>query len=74
MKNKLLALVLMLLVPIVGLWAQVPPPPTQGGHGGGPGAPDPGTPIDQYTLILFVLAFGLSIYYVLNRQKRLTKS
>jgi len=74
MKNKLLALVL-ILAPVVSLWAQVPPPPTQGGNGaGGPGGQDPGTPIDQYTLILFVLAFCLSIYYFLNKQKKTEKS
>lgn len=73
MKNKLLALVL-ILVPFMELWAQVPPPPTQGTDAaGGPGSPD-GTPIDQYTLILIILAFCLSAYYLFIKNRKTVKS
>lgn len=72
MKNKILS-ILLLLVPIVNLFAQVPPPPTQGEDAaGGTGATD--TPIDQYLIILMVFVGIFAIYYVSNRKRILAKN
>lgn len=71
MKNKILS-ILLLLVPIVNLFAQVPPPPDQGEDAaGGPGAE---TPIDQYLIILMVFVGIFAIYYVSNRKRILAKN
>ena len=66
MKNKVLT-ILLLLLPVVSIFAQVPPPPDQGEDGPTPGST--GTPIDQYVLILLVVVTLLSVYYVWNQRK-----
>lgn len=72
MKNKILS-ILLLLVPIVNLFAQVPPPPDrEEDSAGGPGAQ--GTPIDQYLIILMVFVGIFAIYYVSNRKRILAKN
>jgi len=72
MKNKILS-ILLLLVPIVNLFAQVPPPPVQDQDNGGPGTNTP-TPIDQYLIILMVFVGIFAIYYVSNRKRILAKN
>lgn len=71
MKNKILS-ILLLLVPIVNLFAQVPPPPNQ--EGDSAGGPGPETPIDQYLIILMVFVGIFAIYYVSNRKRILAKN
>lgn len=62
-----------MLVPIVNLFAQVPPPPDQAEDAaGGPGTP--ATPIDQYLIILMVFVGIFAIYYVSNRKRILAKN
>ena len=54
------------------IFAQVPPPPTQGEDAaGGPGVPD--TPIDQYVFVLFLIGASFALYIFWN-QKKFAKS
>lgn len=69
MKNRLITSILVLLLPVIKIFAQVPPLPDQGEDALGPGAPD--NPIDQYLVILLLVAVFLVGYFVLS-QKRLT--
>jgi len=67
MKKFLLALTLF-FVSFAEMWAQVPPPPTYQEDGAGtPGAP--GTPVDEYTFILFGIALLIGVYFVWNRRR-----
>lgn len=67
MKNRILSLMLLVL-PLVSLFAQVPPPPTQGEDAaGGPGVPD--TPIDQYVFALLLFGITLALYVMLSKRK-----
>ena len=66
MKNFTLTL-LTFLLPVVKIFAQVPPPPDQGEDAGGPGAPS--TPIDQYVFILLMIALMFVAYFVWNQRK-----
>lgn len=70
MKNRIFAF-LILLIPAINLFAQVPPPPTQGEDAFTPGSPS--TPIDQYFIILLVIAIVFAGYFLWN-QKRLIKN
>ena len=71
MKNRLLSF-LLLILPLVTIFAQVPPPPTQGEDAaGGPGVPD--TPIDQYVYVLFLIGASFALYIFWN-QKKFAKS
>lgn len=67
MKNILLSF-LLLILPLVTVFAQVPPPPTQGeDSAGGPGVPD--TPIDQYVVALILIGITFALYVVLSKRK-----
>ena len=66
MKNFIVA-ILTFLIPVVNIFAQVPPPPDQGEDAGGPGAPS--TPIDQYVFVLLTMVLILTAYYVWNQRK-----
>lgn len=70
MKTRLLS-ILLLVVPVLSIFAQVPPPPDYGEDAGTPGAQD--TPIDQY-LIILVLAFALIGAYYFWNQRKLVKN
>ncbi|MFA7448904.1 MAG: hypothetical protein WCY77_10740 [Weeksellaceae bacterium] len=66
MKNRILSF-LLLVLPLVTVFAQVPPPPTQGEDAGGPGVPD--TPIDQYVFALLLIGITFALYVVLSKRK-----
>ena len=66
MKNFILTFLIFLL-PVVKIFAQVPPPPDQGEDAGGPGAPS--TPIDQYLFVLLMIVVVFAIYFVWNQRK-----
>lgn len=67
MKNRILSF-LLLVLPLVTLFSQVPPPPTQGeDSAGGPGVPD--TPIDQYVFALILIGVTFALYVVLSKRK-----
>lgn len=66
MKNRILS-ILLLLIPIVNLFAQVPPPPDYAEDAGGPGSGE--TPIDQYLVILVLAIIFVSAYYFWNQRK-----
>ena len=70
MKNKILNLV-MLLIPVISIFAQVPPTPEQGEDAFTPGAPS--TPIDQYLIVLLIVAIVFAGYLLWN-QKKLIKN
>lgn len=72
MKNILLTIIIMLL-PVVKLFAQVPPPPSFGEDASsGPGAPS-NAPIDSYEILLIGAALLLSVYF-LYRNKQIAKA
>ncbi|MBW7870595.1 MAG: hypothetical protein H3C39_05990 [Flavobacteriia bacterium] len=68
MKNRILLTLLIILLPVIDLFAQVPPPPDYGEDAGTPGSPS--TPIDQYVILLIAVGFIFAGYY-LWRQKKL---
>lgn len=72
MKNRLITSLLVLLLPVITVFAQVPPPPDQGEDALGPGAPD--NPIDQYLLILLVVAVFMIGYFVLHQRRLISKT
>lgn len=63
MKNFILTF-LTFLLPVVKIFAQVPPPPDQGEDAGAPS-----TPIDQYAFILLMIALIFVAYFVWNQRK-----
>ena len=68
MKKSLLTL-LAFLMSVSALLAQVPPPPDYHENAsGGPGSPS-ALPVDQYTIILFLLAIGVGFYVIWNKKK-----
>lgn len=71
MKRYLINLVLFLL-PLSALFAQVPPEPTEGTDGPAPGAPA-NTPIDQYLIVLLVLALLMATYVIYSKKKAIVK-
>lgn len=73
MKNKILSLILLLILPVVKVFAQVPPPPTHGEDAGTPGAPSQ-TPIDQYVFILIAAAITITVYYILKNRRIAVKA
>jgi hypothetical protein len=66
MKNRILS-VLLLVVPVLNVLAQVPPPPDYGEDAGTPGSTE--TPIDQYVILLFVAVAFIGAYYIWNQRK-----
>lgn len=69
MKNKLLSSFLILVLPLISVIGQVPPPPEQGEDAFTPGAPN--TPVDQYVFILPLIAIAIVAYFVWNQRKKL---
>ncbi|MDD3458118.1 MAG: hypothetical protein PHO74_01385 [Weeksellaceae bacterium] len=66
MKNRLLTL-LMILLPVINLFAQVPPPPDYGEDAGTPGTPS--TPVDQYVILLIVAGILFATFYLWKQRK-----
>ncbi len=66
MKNRILTL-LLLVLPVINIFAQVPPPPDYGEDAGVPGAPS--TPVDQYVVFLAVFAVMFAAYYIWQQRK-----
>lgn len=66
MKNTILTL-LCLFIPVINLFAQVPPPPTQGEDAFTPGTPN--TPVDQYVIILILAAVLFGTYFLWSKKK-----
>lgn len=55
------------MLPVIDLFAQVPPPPDYGEDAGTPGTPS--TPIDQYVILLIAVGFIFAGYYLLKHKK-----
>lgn len=74
MKNKILSL-LLLVLPVITLLAQPVPPgdPDYGQDGPGPGGPVDPNPINQYVVLLGVLALVLGYYYIVKQRKAVTQ-
>jgi hypothetical protein len=66
MKNRILS-VLLLVVPVLSIFAQVPPPPDYGEDAGTPGAGE--TPIDQYVVFLAIAILVFGSFYIWNQRK-----
>lgn len=66
MKTRILS-ILLFIVPVISIFAQVPPPPDYAEDAGAPGATE--TPIDQYLIILVVAFAIIGAYYFWNQRK-----
>ncbi|MDD3772934.1 MAG: hypothetical protein RBT46_06915 [Weeksellaceae bacterium] len=71
MKRFYINLILFIL-PLATLFAQVPPEPTEGEDGPGPGAPS-ATPIDQYIVVLLLFALLMASYVIYTKRKAIVK-
>lgn len=70
MKNRIINLVLFLL-PVISLIAQPIPPDGPGDQGEDAGGP--GSPIDQYLIMLAVVALFVAGYYIWKQRKLVTE-
>lgn len=71
MRNKILQL-LLLVLPVMTLFAQ-PLPPDGGDYGTdgpGPGGPTDPNPIDQYLILLAIFALVLGYYYMVKKRSK----
>lgn len=66
MKNRILT-ILALFLPLISVFAQVPPPPDQGEDVFTPGAPS--TPVDQYIIFLMLVGVAFAGYFIWNQRK-----